>query len=177
MLKSLAVVQLCTLQQCFIIILTIKSSVRKNCCWLFETDRSLRSIPISSSNTVIFLGGVFITLLVLEFSSVWIAGIVLPRSLVRLLESPVEIWSSLSLDGVISLGGSSSSETWGIKGDGWLSWYLVGSAPDCYSSSLGSNTDISEIYKMGDISKGVTNTLLPAKNKIRKGLKNILNTE
>jgi hypothetical protein len=30
-------------------------------------------------------------------------------------------------------------------------------------SSLGSNPDISEKYKMGDISKGVANTLQPAK--------------
>jgi hypothetical protein len=36
---------------------------------------------------------------------------------------------------------------------------LVGSAPVCYGSSLGSNPDISQIYKMGDISKGVTNIL------------------
>jgi hypothetical protein len=30
----------------------------------------------------------------------------------------------------------------------------VGSAPDCYGSSLGSNPDISQKYKMGDISVG-----------------------
>jgi hypothetical protein len=35
----------------------------------------------------------------------------------------------------------------------------VGSAPACYGSSLGSNADISQIYKMGDISQGVANTL------------------
>jgi hypothetical protein len=34
----------------------------------------------------------------------------------------------------------------------------VGSAPACYGSSQGSNTDISQKYKMGDISKGVANT-------------------
>jgi hypothetical protein len=34
----------------------------------------------------------------------------------------------------------------------------VGSAPACYGSSLGSNPDISQKYKMGDISKGVANT-------------------
>ncbi len=41
---------------------------------------------------------------------------------------------------------------------------LVGSAPACYSSSLGANPDISQKFKMGDISKGVANTLYPAKN-------------
>jgi hypothetical protein len=35
----------------------------------------------------------------------------------------------------------------------------VGRAPTCYGSSLGSNPDISQKYKMGDISKGVANTL------------------
>jgi hypothetical protein len=48
-----------------------------------------------------------------------------------------------------------------LECDGWLSWRemggLVGSAPACYGSSLGS--DISPKYKMGDISKGVANTL------------------
>ncbi len=34
----------------------------------------------------------------------------------------------------------------------------VGSAPDCYGSSMGSNPDIVQKYKMGDISKGVANT-------------------
>jgi hypothetical protein len=45
-----------------------------------------------------------------------------------------------------------------IHGDGWLSY---GDA--CYGSTLGSNPDISQKYKMGDISKGVDNTLKPAK--------------
>jgi hypothetical protein len=35
----------------------------------------------------------------------------------------------------------------------------VVSASVCYGSSLGSNPDISQKYKMGDISKGVANTL------------------
>jgi hypothetical protein len=35
----------------------------------------------------------------------------------------------------------------------------VGCAPACYGSSLGSNQDISQNYKMGDISKGVANTI------------------
>ncbi len=35
---------------------------------------------------------------------------------------------------------------------------LVGSAPACYDSSLGLNPDISQKYKMGDISKEVANT-------------------
>ncbi len=35
----------------------------------------------------------------------------------------------------------------------------VDSAPACYGSYLGSNPDISQKYKMGDISKGVANTL------------------
>jgi hypothetical protein len=34
---------------------------------------------------------------------------------------------------------------------------LVGSAPVCYGSSLGSNPDISQKYKMGEISKGMAN--------------------
>jgi hypothetical protein len=33
----------------------------------------------------------------------------------------------------------------------------------CYGSSLGSNPDISQNYKMGDLSKGVANTVYPAK--------------
>ncbi len=51
------------------------------------------------------------------------------------------------------------------KGDGWLSREVVAklgrwvakmvSAPACYGSSLGSNPDIPQKYKMGDISKGV----------------------
>ncbi len=40
-------------------------------------------------------------------------------------------------------------------------------APACYGSSLGSNPFLSQKYKMGDISKEVTNTLQPAK-KYRK---------
>jgi hypothetical protein len=35
----------------------------------------------------------------------------------------------------------------------------VGSAPACYGSSLDSKPDISQKYKMGDISKGVANIL------------------
>jgi hypothetical protein len=34
----------------------------------------------------------------------------------------------------------------------------VTKAPACYGSSLGSNPDISQKFKMGDISKGVANT-------------------
>ncbi len=45
---------------------------------------------------------------------------------------------------------------------------LVGSAPACYGSSLGSNPDISQKYKMGNISKGVANTLQPAKKYTNK---------
>jgi hypothetical protein len=40
----------------------------------------------------------------------------------------------------------------------------VGSEPACYCSSLGSNPDISQKYKTGDISNGVANTRTP-KNK------------
>jgi hypothetical protein len=40
---------------------------------------------------------------------------------------------------------------------------LVHSAPDCYGRS-GSNPDISQKFKMGDISKGVANTLARHKN-------------
>ncbi len=43
-----------------------------------------------------------------------------------------------------------------FEGDGWLSWrdgWQVGSAPACFGSSLGSNLDISQKYKIGDISK------------------------
>jgi hypothetical protein len=39
----------------------------------------------------------------------------------------------------------------------------VGSAPACYGSSLGSNPDMSQKYKMCDISKGLANTLKPTK--------------
>jgi hypothetical protein len=35
----------------------------------------------------------------------------------------------------------------------------VGSAPACYGSSLGSNPDISQKYKMGDLSKVMAYTL------------------
>ncbi len=35
----------------------------------------------------------------------------------------------------------------------------VGSATTCSGSSLGSNPDISQNYKMGDIGTGVANTL------------------
>jgi hypothetical protein len=46
-------------------------------------------------------------------------------------------------------------------GDGWLSFKEMGggSAPAFYGSSLDSNPDISQKYKMGDINKGVANTL------------------
>ncbi len=42
---------------------------------------------------------------------------------------------------------------------------IDGEAPDCFGSSLGSNSDISQKYKMGDISKGEAYTLYTAKNK------------
>jgi len=42
--------------------------------------------------------------------------------------------------------------------------------PACYISSLGSNPDISQKYKMGDMSKGVANTLMPAKKMYKKKL-------
>jgi hypothetical protein len=48
------------------------------------------------------------------------------------------------------------------EGDGWLWREIAGKvciAPACYCSSLGSNPDISQKYKMGDISKGVANIL------------------
>ncbi len=51
-----------------------------------------------------------------------------------------------------------------LKGDGWLS----GSVPAYYGSSLVSNPDISQKYKMGDISKGVANTLWPSKKYTEK---------
>jgi hypothetical protein len=44
----------------------------------------------------------------------------------------------------------------------------VGSAPACYGSSLGSNPDISQKYKMCDISNGLANTLKPAKKIYKK---------
>jgi hypothetical protein len=40
-----------------------------------------------------------------------------------------------------------------------------GSVPDCYGSSFSSNPDISQKYKIGDISKGVANNTL-ARQKI-----------
>jgi hypothetical protein len=39
------------------------------------------------------------------------------------------------------------------------------SAPAYYGSSLGSNPDVSQKYKMGDISEGVANTRLKNKQK------------
>jgi hypothetical protein len=45
----------------------------------------------------------------------------------------------------------------------------TGSAPACCGSSLGSNPNISQKYKMGAISKGVANTLARNKN-IKKTL-------
>jgi hypothetical protein len=41
---------------------------------------------------------------------------------------------------------------------------LVGSAPICYGSSLGSNLDISQKYKMGDMTKEWPTHSSPAKN-------------
>jgi hypothetical protein len=41
----------------------------------------------------------------------------------------------------------------------------VGSAPACYGSSLGSNPDSRHLSKMGDISKGVSNTSLARQEK------------
>ncbi len=49
------------------------------------------------------------------------------------------------------------------KGERWQ----VGCAPACYGNSMGTNPDISQKYKMGDIRKGVANTLSPVK-KIKK---------
>jgi hypothetical protein len=50
----------------------------------------------------------------------------------------------------------------------------VGSAPDCYSSSaLGSNPDISQKYKMGDISKGVGHHTLARQKNIQKNVASI----
>jgi hypothetical protein len=49
---------------------------------------------------------------------------------------------------------SGKPKTKSLWGDGWLR----GTAPACYSSSLALNLDISQKYKMGDISKGVANT-------------------
>ncbi len=41
---------------------------------------------------------------------------------------------------------------------------LVACVPACYGSSLGSNQDISQKYKMGDINKRKAKAVLPAKN-------------
>ncbi len=48
-----------------------------------------------------------------------------------------------------------------LEADGWVATGYVDSAPGSYlyASSLGSNPDISQKYKMGDISKGVANTI------------------
>jgi hypothetical protein len=40
--------------------------------------------------------------------------------------------------------------------------------PAYHGSSLGSNPDITQKYKMGDISKGVANTLSPPKKIYKK---------
>ncbi len=57
---------------------------------------------------------------------------------------------------------------WLMYGDGWLwremggfggRWVAVSSAPACYGSSLGSDPDIIQKYKIGDKSKGLANTL------------------
>jgi hypothetical protein len=54
-------------------------------------------------------------------------------------------------------------DKWLSKGDGWLNWREMGgqvvSAPACYGSSLGSNLDISQKYKMAEGSLGVANSL------------------
>ncbi len=53
---------------------------------------------------------------------------------------------------------------------GWLSREMggqVGSAPAWYGSSLGSNPDISQKYKMGDISTGVANNTLARQKNIQ----------
>jgi hypothetical protein len=42
--------------------------------------------------------------------------------------------------------------------------------PACYGSSLGSNPDISHKYKMGEINKGVANTLKHGKKYTKKHL-------
>jgi hypothetical protein len=47
------------------------------------------------------------------------------------------------------------------QGDGWLLAKLVACMVDT-GSFLGPNPDNSQKYKMGDISKGVAKTLLPA---------------
>ncbi len=54
-------------------------------------------------------------------------------------------------------------DKWLSKGDEWLHWREMGgqvvSAPACYGSSLGSNPDISQKYKVAEGSSGVANTL------------------
>ncbi len=50
---------------------------------------------------------------------------------------------------------NNNREEKGDNKDGWLS---VVSAPAWYSSALCWNLDISQKYKMGDVSKGVANT-------------------
>jgi hypothetical protein len=50
----------------------------------------------------------------------------------------------------------------------------VCSAPACYGSSLGSNPDIYQKYKIGDISKGVANALKPAQKNIYQKLSRII---
>jgi hypothetical protein len=57
------------------------------------------------------------------------------------------------------------------QGDGGY----VGNAPACYGSSLGSNPDISQKHKMGDIRKGVANTHSTKKNVWRLCEQNIWN--
>jgi hypothetical protein len=46
------------------------------------------------------------------------------------------------------------------KGTQLFAFFLI-----CYGSSLCSSTDISQKHKMGDIKKGVTNSLYPTKKK------------
>ncbi len=41
----------------------------------------------------------------------------------------------------------------------WMVKLVLGIVPACYDSSLGSNPDMSQKFKMGDISKGEANTL------------------
>jgi hypothetical protein len=50
------------------------------------------------------------------------------------------------------------SGRWVAKLGKWVA-KLVAHLHACYGSYLGSNPDISQKYKMGDISKGVANTL------------------
>jgi hypothetical protein len=45
---------------------------------------------------------------------------------------------------------------------------LVGNAPACYGRPLGSNPDISQKYKLDDMSKGVANTLFKNIRKKKK---------